>query len=279
MKIGGLFRLIRPLNSFMIGLAVIVGTVVSKGVVNPIQALSGFFAGFSISSYSMVMNDYFDLEVDRINVPKRPLVKGEVDISEARILALSLLLIGLFFSAITGLTTFLLALAFSAISFLYNWKFKEYGIFGNFMVAASMAIPFIYGALITGKVTLLVSSLALTAFFAGTGREVIKDIVDVEGDKVRNVRTVPITHGEGIAGRLGAFFFILAITSSIIPIILREVGLVYNILIGVTDVIFIVLAALAILNPTKDRAYTIKKVALYGMLLGLIGYLLEGLSG
>lgn len=262
----------------MIGLAVIVGITTSRGPAGPIQGLFGFFTGFSISSYSMVVNDYFDLEVDRINAPQRPLVRGEVSIPEAKILASALLSIGLLFSIITGLATFFLASTFSIISFLYNWKFKEYGIFGNFMVATSMAIPFIYGALITGRVTLLVLSLALTAFFAGTGREVIKDIVDVAGDKIRNVRTIPITHGEKVAGKLGAFFFLLAIISSVIPIILGEVGLVYVTLIGLTDVIFIVLAALITFNPTKNRAYIVKKIALYGMLLGLIGYLLEGLS-
>ena len=263
----------------MIGLAVIVGIVVSRGAAGPLQALFGFLTGFSISSYSMVVNDYFDLEVDRINAPQRPLVRGEVSIPEAKILASVLLLIGLSSSIVTGLATFSLALAFSIISFLYNWKFKEYGMLGNFMVAASMAIPFIYGALITGRITLLVLSLALTAFFAGTGREIIKDIVDVVGDKVRNVRTIPIVYGERAAGRFGASFFLLAVVSSAIPILLGEVGPVYVILIGLTDVIFIALAALIASNPEKDRAYMVKKAALYGMLLGLIGYLLEGLIG
>ena len=62
----------------MIGLAVIVGVVISGVTVESYRILCGFLTGFFISSYSMVINDYFDLDVDRINAPNRPLVKGEV---------------------------------------------------------------------------------------------------------------------------------------------------------------------------------------------------------
>lgn len=278
MKLRALLKLIRPLNSFMIGLAVIVGNIVSRGVFEPTRALFGFSTGFLISSFSMVTNDYFDLEVDRINAPNKPLVRGDVSVFEAKVFALLILLAGIFFSTLTGLNTFLLALTFSFLSFLYNFKLKEYGILGNFIVATSMAVPFIYGALMVGEVNLVVLSLALTAFFAGIGREIVKNIIDVEGDKVRNAKTIPILYGEGFAGRLGAFFFILAVTSSFLPVILKEVGLMYIVFIGATDMLFIVLAFLISLNPTKSRAYFVKKVALYGMLLGIIGYMVEGLS-
>ena len=262
----------------MVGLAVIVGILVSKGSCEILSVCFGFLTGFFISAYSMVVNDYFDLEVDKINALDRPLVKGEVNVPEAKAFASILLILGLSFSWFTGFTTFMVALSFAILSFLYNWKFKEYGLIGNFIVAASIAIPFVYGSLITNGITLLVLSLAMTAFFAGTGREVVKDIVDVKGDALRNVRTIPRIYGAKWAGRLGAMFFLIAITSSLIPVMLRRVGLLYIILIGMTDVIFLALTVLTIKDTSREGAYRVKRIALYAMLLGLAGYLLEGVG-
>ncbi|MAH21559.1 MAG: prenyltransferase, partial [Thaumarchaeota archaeon] len=72
-KIGALIELTRPANSIMVGCAVLIGAV----VVDPnsllgVVPLGGFLTGFFVSSYSMVVNDRYDVEVDRINAPQRP---------------------------------------------------------------------------------------------------------------------------------------------------------------------------------------------------------------
>ena len=38
----------------------------------------GFVTGFAICAFSMVVNDYYDIEVDRVNQPTRPLPSGQV---------------------------------------------------------------------------------------------------------------------------------------------------------------------------------------------------------
>jgi 4-hydroxybenzoate polyprenyltransferase len=52
----------------MIGFAVTVGEFVSKPPTIPVaNTVLGFLTGFFICGYSMVINDYYDIEVDRIN--------------------------------------------------------------------------------------------------------------------------------------------------------------------------------------------------------------------
>ena len=61
----------------MIGFAVIVGAFVSKPPTSSASGLLlGFVTGFAICGYSMVINDYYDIEVDRVNQPDRPLPSG-----------------------------------------------------------------------------------------------------------------------------------------------------------------------------------------------------------
>ena len=43
----------------------------------------GFVTGFAICAFSMVANDYYDIEVDRVNQPTRPLPSGAVSMREA----------------------------------------------------------------------------------------------------------------------------------------------------------------------------------------------------
>ena len=65
----------------MIGLAVIVGIAIGfPEMILTTVSLFGFITGFAISGYSMIINDIYDLEIDKINQPKRPLPQGSVSI-------------------------------------------------------------------------------------------------------------------------------------------------------------------------------------------------------
>ena len=79
MSLRAFVSILRPINCAMIGFAVIVGAFVSKPpTVDAADLLLGFVTGFAICGYSMVINDYYDIEVDRVNQPDRPLPSGVV---------------------------------------------------------------------------------------------------------------------------------------------------------------------------------------------------------
>jgi len=277
-KGSALISLIRPVNSVMIGFAVIVGVaVVEPSKILSLESMLGFFTGFFVSSYSMVINDVYDIEIDRINSPNRPIPSGTMSLMQANMFAAVLLLIGFASASLISLTNIAVAALFGLIAWGYSYWGKKQGLSGNMMVAASMAVPYVFGGVAIGKGSdVMLWSLALTSFLAGTGREVVKTISDVDGDKARDVRSIAITKGEKMASRIGALFFLAAISTSLLPLILGITGIVYAVLVLVTDAFFIYISAKIIRNYSVEGAIKVKKLALGGMMLGLLAFLFGG---
>ena len=273
-----LMLLTRPVNSIMVGFAVIVGISVSApNQLLSVPALLGFLTGFLISSYSMVVNDWYDLEVDRINSPDRPLASGRIHPRTAGVFAGIMLTLGLISSILIGLDTFIIASVFAAIAWIYNYQGKKQMLLGNMMVAASVAIPYIYGGATVGMIgDLLLWFLALTSFLAATGREIIKTIADVNGDAARQVKSIARVYGSRIAAYAGAFFFLGAVASTVIPILVGEVGIVFTVLILIPDILFIYAAVRIIMDYSKLKALQIKKLALIGMIIGMVIFIIGG---
>ena len=277
-KASALISLIRPANSVMIGFAVIVGVaVVEPSKILSLESMLGFFTGFFVSSYSMVINDVYDIEIDRINSPNRPIPSGTMSLMQANMFAAVLLLIGFASASLISLTNIAVAALFGLIAWGYSYWGKKRGLSGNMMVAASMAVPYVFGGVAIGKGSdVMLWSLALTSFLAGTGREVVKTISDVDGDKARDVRSIAITKGEKMASRIGALFFLAAVSTSLLPLMLGITGIVYAVLVLVTDAFFIYISAKIIRNYSVEGAIKVKKLALGGMMLGLLAFLFGG---
>ena len=271
-----LMLLTRPVNSIMVGFAVIVGISVSApNQLLSVPTLLGFLTGFLISSYSMVVNDWYDLEVDRINSPDRPLASGRIHPKTAAVFAGIMLTIGLISSILIGLDTFIIASVFAAIAWIYNYRGKKQMLLGNMMVAASVAISYIYGGATVGMIDdRLLWFLALTSFLAATGREIIKTIADVDGDAARQVKSIARVYGSRIAAYAGAFFFLGAVGSTVIPILVGEVGIVFTVLILIPDILFIYAAVRIIMDYSKLKALQIKKLALIGMIIGMLIFII-----
>jgi geranylgeranylglycerol-phosphate geranylgeranyltransferase len=269
--------LLRPVNCTMIGFAVLVGAFVSKPLsVSPAQLALGFSTGFLICAYSMAVNDIYDLEVDRVNRPERPLPSGMVSVQGAYRLSLVALAAGIACSVLS-LSPWAIAIAslYAFLSWLYNSRGKQTGLGGNAIVASSLAIPFVYGGVVSGgSITgSLLLMMALTAFFAGVGREVVKAMADVEGDEKRGVRSVARRRGLRSASGVGAAFFLLAVGTSWIPFLAGLANKAYTVGVLVPDVIFVYLAAAIVTKPSPANAYRIKNLALAGMTVGLLVFI------
>lgn len=278
---GSLLRVIRPVNCGMIGLAVLVGEFVSKPPTVPLlPTVFGFLVGFFICAYSMVVNDVYDLEVDRVNQPGRPIPSGSISVGGATRLSGLLLVMGMGF-AVLSLSPIAVAIAaaYAFLSWLYNWWAKKRGLAGNLIVASSLAIPFIYGGLISGGQVFnsLLLAMALTSFFSGVGREVVKAIADVEGDAKRGIGSLARTRGARTAGLVGALFFLLAVVTSWLPLLLALANTVYTVGVLIPDAIFVYLAASILRNSGPENAHAVKSRALVGMLAGLLVFVGGGL--
>ena len=273
-----LIRLIRPVNAIMMGLAVPVSVFVATGTFLPLPpSLLGFLTSLTLSGASNVTNDYFDRQVDAVNEPNRPLPSGMITTTEALLLASLLIIIGLVSALSTNLLCVVFASASILIALLYNAKGKETGLIGNLMVSALVAFPLVYGGFVRGE-TINLNRLSLPiafasmAFLANTGREVTKGIMDVEGDKLRGVKTVAFLFDAQTAAITASLFILSAVMLSLFPPLLGWVSWPYLLLVTVADLGFIASAYQLVKDHSKDNARKIKNQALLWMLLGLSAF-------
>lgn len=276
-------RLLRPVNSMMMALAVLIGAGTLQKSVFPLPPLLlGSITAFTLTGASMVTNDYWDRDVDAINEPSRPLPRGHVSPGEALTYAVLLILIGLASAYLTNPACLVLATISLAVSLSYNTKGKERGFLGNLMVSACVAIPFLYGGLLyrgietSPQKLALIASFALMAFIANTGREVTKGIVDVEGDQTRQIRTLAITHGSRTAASVSVFFFLLAVFVSLTVWLVGLVSWRYLPPVIVSGGGFIGSSVSLLRDPSKENAKKVKSMVLAWMSIGLLAFIVGG---
>lgn len=254
-KIRGLIRLFRPELPLAAGVCVALGEVLALGRVPSLWEIAlGFASVFFLSGSAIVMNDYFDLDVDRVNMPERPIPAGQVSPGEAVAFAVVTTVVGLAASLAVGLPTFLVCALFGVIGFLYNWKFKEAGLAGNLMVAASVAVTFLLGGVVVGEPwNRTVWTFALMAFFIDFGEEIAGDAMDIEGDRRRGSKSIAILKGRGFALALSAALFGLAVVVSLVPVALGWLGTAYLVMISLVDVVIVVLTVRLVRSGTPAQ--------------------------
>ena len=236
-KIRGLFKLIRFELPFSAGVCVVMGQMLALGkFASSLITAFGFVSVFLISASILVMNDYFDVETDKINAPYRPIPSGLVSSYEAITFALFLLLLGLFISYLVNITVFLISILLAVIGFLYNRYFKKSGLPGNLMVSFSVGMTFIYGAATVGLLfNKVVFSFALIAALIDLGEEIAADAMDIKGDKLINSSSLAIKFGPSSAIKISAGIFLSVIVLSFIPFIMEWFQFIYLIPIGIMD--------------------------------------------
>ena len=270
-------KLMRPVNSFMAGVAAVIGLLMTSQLsldVDAAKVVLLFASTFLLSSSSMAMNDYFDKGVDAINQPQRPIPSGEVRPQEALALSVALMATGLALSPLISLEALAIAVFACATFTAYNGRLKKYGLIGNACVSLCVALTFVYGASATGGVKGIVLLFSAMAFLANMGREVVKGIADVEGDRIRGVRTLAISHGPRIAAEVAYAFVVSAVALSFAPVGLGYVNWLYLPIVLVADVGLLASTLTAISSPTPEGALKSKKLLLIFMGLALMAFLI-----
>ncbi len=279
-KSSALIRLIRPVNCALIGLAVVIGAVLADKealLAQPQNVGLGFLTGFFLTASAMAVNDFYDREIDATNEPRRPIPIGALSPREALVFALGLAAAGLIVAGVTrqapNWRCFFAALASSVIVILYVTKGKNTGLLGNFLVSACVAVPFVYGSIVTGRELLSTTTILVAiAFLSNTGREITKGIVDVAGDRKANVRTIAVLHGEHRAAAAAAVFYLVATSLTPLPWILELVSLWFIPFVLITNAGFILASVMLVSNPSRENARRVKNVVLLWFLTGLLAF-------
>jgi 4-hydroxybenzoate polyprenyltransferase len=189
------------------------------------------------------INDYFDVKSDRINKPEKIVIEKSIKRRWAIIIHWGFNALALCISIYLSWrfsSWFYVFIHFFSTSLLwvYSVYLKQRLIWSNVSISVLVAIiPIISlkGTHDLGVESQHLISLIFIACFAlviNFSREVIKDIQDMEGDKVRNVRSIPLVFGSEKARWIATGVTLLLIPIYLIGIFFSAFpsGLEFNIL-------------------------------------------------
>ena len=274
----GVLDLLRIEHGLMYRFGVVIGVYVSDPFFSDLwKILLGYLTAVFLQASTFAMNDYFDYEVDLANArTDRPLVRGDVSRKTAMIYAIALMPPGFVAAYLISPLAFIFAVTVSALACIYNIKLKELGFAGNIYIAFTMAAPFLFGSIISSDwITEKSLLLASMAFLTGVGREVMKGIEDVEGDALRNVKSLARTMGEKRAAVIASFFYLFAVSISPIPLLyLPEFmfDLKYAVPVAITDILLVYVSLRLVKDYGRESIRMYRKTTLVAMVFGLIGF-------
>ncbi len=278
-KIKSFWQLTRLGHGFMLSIAVVIGALIVGNVFLKVYGvLLGVLAAILIEAGTFSLNDYYDIEVDRENERlDRPLVRGDIKPKTAFTAGVILTVIGVACAYFINNWCFLIALLSALFGVAYDIKLKETGFLGNIYIAYTMAIPFLFGGMIFQNVekgVLVLIVLSLITFLSGLGREIMKGIIDVKGDSLREVKTVARVYGIKKARIISITFFSMAVALSPIPFIYNLSGFrnyPYLVFVLIADIIFIY-SCIKLKSGDKEVINGLRKTTIMAMLFGLIAF-------
>ncbi|MEP0828072.1 MAG: geranylgeranylglycerol-phosphate geranylgeranyltransferase [bacterium] len=190
-----LLRLIRIQNCLMTAAGVWLGAHLTGEDYSETVIYFASLVGALVCAAGNLFNDITDIDIDRVNHPQRPLPSGDITLSAAAIAALLLVFISqtisLFVSGVLAIAT---AVSLALLA-LYNILLKKLPLAGNATVATLGAFPLALGALLAAPKSLshIPGPIVATgfAFLIHLTREILKDLVDWEGDNQASYKTLP----------------------------------------------------------------------------------------
>ena len=173
-------------------------------------------ASVFIAAAGYIINDYFDLNIDRINKPHRLIIGRHISRRWAMFFHLVLSAIGLSCTAYVSYqlkNPFLLLFNFLVVIVLifYSTTLKRKLLSGNILISllTSWVIIILYIAelnltrsvMLSNQAHVLLKIYKIAAVYAGFAfvvsfiREIVKDMEDQDGDKRNECKTIPIVWG------------------------------------------------------------------------------------
>lgn len=282
----------RPINCVLTAIAVFVGGLATfgsgEGIIGEISfedflmLLIGAISATSIAAAGYVVNDLFDLPIDEINAPHRPIPSGKVSIESAKLATIILFFVGVGLAILTlNLLAILIAMFGAFGSYRYSTDLKRTGFGGNIMVALLGLFLFIYGGvLVQNYHSVLFPSLF--AFFLLLSREIVKGVEDVPGDAPHGINTLAVKIGVGKASWIAVAMLAIVMALTLIPYMLEIYTSPIYIVFLVIEYIMIGTSSFFLLWKREDEekifyATYSKKILKMTMFFGVIGFFFSAL--
>ena len=275
MSAAGLFRIIRPANALMAGIAAVVAYFIATGTVIP-AAMILLVVVLLITAAGNVINDYYDADIDAVNRADRPIPSGQVSRSAALWFAVFLFGAGIAASLFTNAVCIAFAVFNSFLLAAYAARLKSMPVAGNIAVSYLSGSMFLFGGAFAGLFGLVhLLPIAVMTFLAMMARELLKDAEDVEGDAAGGASTLPIRIGVKKTSYCAFAFVLLSALASFVPFFWW--GIPYLAMIGIVDLVLLGAAyrALHCDSPACVRNSGASKVLKYGMFASLIVFVVS----
>lgn len=269
----GAWALLRPLNCAITAVSVGVGALTSGVCADLRQVAGAAFSAALIAAAGNIYNDLKDLEIDRINRPRRPLPSGRIGKRAAAIEMALLASAGWLLSWWLGPHLFAIASGVVLGLFVYSSYLKSTVLWGNLTVSLLAAAAFPFGALAAGSIGRSWLPAAF-AFLFHLAREIIKDVEDAVGDRRRGVATLALFLGPKGAAGVATALFVLLMGVTLAPWALNLYGLPYLIVIAVLDALLITVVVKMIRGGAGVTDQRLSQALMVGMILGLLAIVL-----
>jgi len=230
-------------------------------------------SGF-IAAYGNIINDIFDLELDRKAKPFRPLPAGEIGLIPAKALAVISATVALLLSILINNYCLLVASIALILLTFYTPYFKGFGYWGNWLVAMVGGMAFFYGAIAVGNPEGGIIPAAF-AFLFHFIREIIKDMEDFPHDRESAIATGTVKYGLKISSALAIGISIILIITTLIPFLLGlyKAGYLIMVILGI-DIPLIYVAARLLTTPNQSTFRLLSGLMKAIMPLGLFAIFL-----
>jgi geranylgeranylglycerol-phosphate geranylgeranyltransferase len=187
-------KLARPVNCAIAFASVLVGASLAGKDADVTRGLVAGLSAACVAGGGNALNDACDEAADRINRPDRPIPSGQASARAAVSLAVALFSLGVGLSA--GLGAKAVCVALTAVGGLvaYDLALKRVPVAGNVAVSGISGMALLYGGVAANRVeaTLMPAGFA---FLFHLGREIVKDIEDVQGDAAVGAESVAVAWG------------------------------------------------------------------------------------
>ncbi|MBP7811939.1 MAG: UbiA family prenyltransferase [Candidatus Moranbacteria bacterium] len=190
---------------------------------NHFHILAIFLLNVSVGSAwlaSVVVNDYFDTNIDIHTNQHRPLISGTIDQTTFITLGWLFFFASILFSALVSFSAALLLALYQTIAWIYSappFRLKRIPGIATLLASAAGIIILLIGFLLISPdndFSRLPTSLLLFLFIAYAAALPLKDFKDIAGDKRDHVITFPVIFGEKKARLVfGSVLFALFILS------------------------------------------------------------------
>jgi geranylgeranylglycerol-phosphate geranylgeranyltransferase len=267
----------RPHNMLVAAFGVAAGYVISGGDSREEIWPTALFTAL-VTGAGNIINDYYDVKIDSVNKPRRPLPSGRMSVRAASVLyitATALITAGAY--SFLPPRVFALICLWQLALYVYARRVKRIFVAGNLLVTLVTSSVFLAGALVAENAAAAAVPVAIAMAFI-LSRELVKGLEDVEGDRAAGVATAAIVVGTERTVMAASGLMLALVCVLPLPTLAGHYGALYLWVMELTVVPGLLAASYLILRHAGKRSFSrvswlLKIMMFFGVLAMGVGKL------